>query len=255
MLISSLSHEISVSYPSWFFKVIPALYQGKKTVTLEFQKGAALTPSGIALLEMVRREAETLGVALRGLPKLPEAFPIHHKDFSIAWCKGALDPSFMDRFVECQALSKRGPLHPDLEFDLRLLFSELSQNAMDHSTSERYLVLLSRKEVGVFDLGVGLLAKLQQKYPVQSDIQAIELSLKEGITTRRLRPGGYGLHHAVKLARRNMGYLYIASGTGQYRASFKDKKIARKTMRERFPGTIVYCALANALPNLRGKRS
>jgi hypothetical protein len=143
-------------------------------------------------------------------------------------------------------LARQGKvISEDRAFDLKLLFSELTQNAKDHSGSERYIVFLSVDEIGVFDLGVSVPAKLEQKYSFVNDAEAIEFSLKEGVTTRRLRTGGFGLFYTLDLLKRNNGMLYIASRNGQIRRYLKSKKIERKFLDPRMPGTLVYCRLGS----------
>ena len=236
------SKTLSIQYPRWFFEALHLAQSKPSSLELVMGKNTKITPSGIALLTLLEQELKTLGGMLQyNHPSRsnPITLPYHDSLFSIEWFEQALKPLFFENF-----LAKHGnKISEDRAFDLQLLFSELTQNAKDHSGSERYLVYLSPNEIGVFDLGVSIPAKLEQKYSFENDIEAIEFSLKEGTSTRRLRTGGFGLFYTLDLIKKNDGELFMASRHGQIRRYFKNKKIDRKHLDPKMPGTLIYCRL------------
>ncbi|MBS1959534.1 MAG: hypothetical protein JST80_08700 [Bdellovibrionales bacterium] len=228
---------VSLKYPKWFFKALDSLQDGH-SIQLEFaSKKPVIDPSGVALLELLKWNASVRKAEIRGWPKLEITFPSHQKYFSIDWFTRSLKPPFFERFKE---------LRPELGerlYDLELLFNELTQNALDHSGSDRFLVLLEPNAIGVFDPGVGVRAKLAQAYSFENDLAALESALKIGVTTRTERPGGFGLYYTLDQLKKNGGYLYFASGRAQLRRYLKSKKIERKKLDPPLRGTIVYCCL------------
>ena len=62
-------------------------------------------------------------------------------------------------------------LDEDLLFSIQLVFNELIQNAVDHSTSERYYlyfgVVKDEVHFGVLDMGITLPSKMEQKFTEQ----------------------------------------------------------------------------------------
>lgn len=242
-ILQSATKSLSIQYPKWFFEALHLAQTQPHSIELRFSKNIATHPTGIALLTLLEQELKTLGIKLLCSPskllKTLHPLPRHEVDFSLDWFEPALKPMFFENF-----LTKQGSkISDDRAFDLKLLFSELTQNAKDHSGSERYLVYLSPDSVGVFDLGVSIPAKLAQKYPFTDDVEAIEFSLKEGITTRRLRTGGFGLNVTLDVLKRSEGELYIASRAGQIRRYLKSKRIDRKTLSPKMPGTLIHCSL------------
>ena len=236
-----LAKDISIRHPKWFFRCLSLLDLPIKKLILTFPKECRVSPSGQALLELLKSEAQTRGIQLIAPAFSPLSFPHHDHNFSMDWFEAALKPGFLERFLELNAKK----ISEDLSYDFQLLFSELTQNAKDHAGSERYLVWLTPEEIGVFDLGVTIPAKLEQKYNFSNDLESIEAALKRGTTTRRLRPGGLGLYYTLDLIKRQEGYLYIASRHGQIRRYHANKKIDRKTLTPRMLGTLIYCKLTH----------
>jgi hypothetical protein len=231
-----------MQYPRWLYECLSLLAGPTSDITLRFSERPLLKPTGKAFLAMIESECRLRDIKFKveGIKyKAIAHFPEHGPDYAMDWFEGQLKPSLIEIFLEKNAKF----FDDDLNFDLRLLFSELTQNAKDHSGSERFLVLLERNGIGVFDLGVGIPAKLSQKYKIEDDMNALALSLKEGITTRRLRPGGKGLHYTLALLKRNQGSLTLVSGNAQFKYYLKNKKIDRKKLKSRFPGTLIYCEI------------
>ena len=234
--------EISIHNARWFYECMAKISEQATHLTLEFPKKTKVMPSGHALLELLSDECRTRQVTLQleGVRYIPfKKFPVHEHGFSMDWFQEVLKPGLIDNFLERNS----NDFTEDEAFDLRLLFSELTQNAKDHSGSEKFLVLLEKSGIGVFDLGVGVPAKLSQKYTFANDMEALMLSMKEGITTRRLRKGGLGLYYTLDLIKKNAGTLTFISGRAQLKRFIKSKKVDRKTLKTHFPGTLIYCEL------------
>jgi|GEM_PF-2586808 len=227
---------LGVRHPKWFFKAIETLSGKLSELQLFGPPKMKIEPSGRALLELLFEEARIRNVVFRH-SALSNSFPVHESGFSMDWFSGGLKPLFLERFLEMNEISD------DLAFDFQMIFSELVQNAKDHSGSEKFLVWLTPEEIGVFDLGVSIPAKLEQKYEFKDDVEAIELALKERISTRRLRSGGMGLFYTFEFLKNKRGHLYIASRRGQLRQYFANKKVDRKRLDPKMHGTLIVCRL------------
>ena len=132
-------------------------------------------------------------------------------------------------------------LSEDLAFSCRLIFNELMQNSVDHSTAERYYAYAGpwKREfhIGVLDMGITIPAKLEQKYACKDDVEYLMLCPKPGISTRRRRTGGLGLSHTLDLLKGHQGRLTIVSRDAQMRRYFKRRHIARGRLKHRLNGT------------------
>jgi hypothetical protein len=173
-----------------------------------------------------------------GLPKPDQHFYKDNNSFHIC-CQGGINLLYKE-------ILTRDYIHildEDLLFSIQLVFNELIQNAVDHSTSERYYVYfgLVDDEVhfGVLDMGVTLPSKMEQKFNAKTDIDFLEMSLKEGITTRRLRSGGLGLYHTLEMIKEMGGKFVFISRDGQIRRYFSQRKISRLKLKSRLHGTWV----------------
>ena len=83
-------------------------------------------------------------------------------------------------------------------------------------------------EVAVLDDGVGIPTRMRQRYAKEKDEELLEMAFDEGISTRRKRPGGFGLANIRGGLAFQKGRLVIVSGgaqanlkfdTGQYKVS------------------------------------
>jgi anti-sigma regulatory factor (Ser/Thr protein kinase) len=161
------------------------------------------------------------------------------KDSFHICCQGGISLQYKEILIN--EYSHR--LDDDLLFSIQLVFNELIQNAVDHSTSERYYLYfgLLKDEVhfGVLDMGITLPSKMEQKFNAKNDIDFLELSLKEGITTRRLRTGGLGLFHTLEMIKDVGGKFVFISRDGQIRRYFSQRKINRLELKSRLHGTWV----------------
>jgi hypothetical protein len=234
-----LPKEIGLRHPRWFYAALEAIHTQKEVILNGYSESERITPAGQALIELLLWEARAKRVAVKGLGTQNLKVPLHQSGFSIDWFERSLKPLFFDRFIELSG----GAMSEDRRYELSLLFNELTQNALDHSGSEKFLVVLETDAVGVFDLGVGIPAKLEQSYPAVEDVLAIERALEKGVTTRRERSGGFGLYFTLEQLKENGGYLFVASRNGQIRRYLKNKKVDRKVLPEPMTGTLIYCSL------------
>jgi signal transduction histidine kinase len=233
---SKVSVKLSINHPKWFLSALKRCRDLKPSHTLKLPELNVITPSGRALLELLREEANFKKISVQAIPQRPQ-FPVHTSLYSLEWFEGTLKPLFLERFLELHSAQ----MDEDFIYDYSLVFNELTQNAKDHSGSEKFLVLLTLTEIGVFDLGVGIPAKIAERYDVSDDVAAIELALEEKVTTRRLRSGGLGLYYTFSHIKNYHGTLSILSGSGQLKRYLANKKITRKKLNPRMPGTLVYC--------------
>ena len=88
------------------------------------------------------------------------------------------------------------------------IFSELAANVVYHAESDGGYVLAQQYnyssgpvvEIAVADCGIGIRASLQKNPShsmISSDLQAIERSLLEGVSSLKDSHRGYGLHHVT----------------------------------------------------------
>jgi hypothetical protein len=232
------SEILSISHPKWFLE---ALKQCRESGVLDVEvlklhSLRSVHPTGIALIELLREEANFKKISIQTIPACPR-FPVHTDSYSLDWFEGSLKPLFLERFLELNSAK----MNEDFVYDYSLVFNELTQNAKDHSGSEKFLVLLTPEDIGVFDLGVTIPAKIAERYDVDNDVAAIELALEEGVTTRRLRSGGLGLFYTFSHLKNYDGTLTILSGRGQLKRYLANKKITRKELNPRMSGTLIYC--------------
>lgn len=88
----------------------------------------------------------------------------------------------------------------------------------------------------ITDFGVGILSTLKKKYKITTDIEAIELSVEEGVTSRP-QSAGFGLTHIRNFLKVNEGALTIISGKGK--VDFYNNKVKRHNITKGVEGTIV----------------
>lgn len=96
------------------------------------------------------------------------------------------------------------------------------------------------------DFGRGILKSLSSspKYGhLNNSIEAIELAIKEGVSSRIDRAAGLGLTHIHRFLKVNEGQIHIISGDGWVYWNYgqgKSERIIRKKLDVQFDGTIVY---------------
>jgi len=232
----------------------------KHKIQLNWSKVKRISPAGWAILAclfdaavekkqvldniFVHKEFKNFPVIqnllqISNFKKLPSP-DVHDFSSSNTLLKGkmtSIDSLFME-----QVRSECGKdLPEDLDFDCELIFNELMQNSVDHANAERYYLYaglwLDEFHIGVLDMGITIPAKLEQKYTCPNDVAYLELALKSGISTRRQRPGGYGLSHTFDLLKENKGRLTLMSRNAQIRRYFKTRKTQRGPLKYRLNGT------------------
>lgn len=151
--------------------------------------------------------------------------------------ESSIDILFMERIKENYGKY----LSEDLEFSCRLILNELMQNAVDHSTAERYYLYAGKWKqefhIGVLDMGITIPAKLEQKYVYKDDVEYLKISFKPGIGTRRKRPGGVGLSHTFDVLKNHQGRLTVVSRDAQIRRYFKRRQTQQGSIKHRLNGT------------------
>lgn len=175
---------------------------------------------------------------------IPRAHDFKDESSFTLCCQGGIDLRYKELLSQ-----KDYKIDPDLEFSIQLVFNELIQNAVDHSTSERYYLYFGKikEEIhfGLLDMGVSLPAKMEQKYNASDDVEYLELSLKEGISTRRQRTGGLGLFHTFEMIKEQQGKFVFISRDAQIRRYFSQRKVNRMTLKSRLNGTWVMFTFKN----------
>jgi anti-anti-sigma regulatory factor/anti-sigma regulatory factor (Ser/Thr protein kinase) len=160
------------------------------------------------------------------------------QDSSLNWGRVS---SIAPEFIELIQQKFNSTLSEDELWIIKLILNELMQNSVDHSTSERYFIYagFNKKtfEIGVIDRGVTIPAKLESIYNKRFDHEYLELSVKQGIGTRRNRPGGMGLYYLFEHLKDEAGKLLIISRNGQLRRHFNAKKVISKETKYRLRGT------------------
>lgn len=241
----------------------------QKEIILDWEKTEQIEPAGLAILSILLDQSLEKQCVLhnKNIPtkikrrysghifftsekqkqeKLPVPSEHDFKDeysFMLC-CQGGIDLRYKEFLHQ-----KKYKIDADLEFSVQLVLNELMQNAVDHSTSERYYLYFGiiEEEVhfGLLDMGVSLPAKMEQKYNAVDDIEYLELSLKEGISTRRQRTGGLGLFHTFEMIKDLQGKFVFLSRDAQIRRYFSQRKVHRMTLKSRLNGTWVMFTFKN----------
>lgn len=244
---------ISSSYIKNLVK-IHNLINAKEELILDWQNTTVIDASGYSILSAIQDlaiESEKKIISVnyaRHLkhPILVKPWPktrltpqdhLLEQENSLNMCfDGGFSPYFSTRFAE-----KFHHLPSDVIFHAQMVLNELLQNATDHSGSERYYLYAEIKNnelyLGVLDSGIGIPAKMAQKYDQPSDENYIDYSFKEGISTRRLRKGGYGLFHTFNIVKKYDGNLIVLSRDGGIRRYFAQRKVVRLKLDQSLRGT------------------
>ncbi len=126
---------------------------------------------------------------------------------------------------------------------LKMSIQEILTNVFDHSKSAtgcficaQYYPAKMTIRLCITDFGVGILSNLRKKYGISTDIEAIKLSVKEGVTSRP-QSAGFGLTNIRNFIKVNEGTLTIISGKGK--VNFYSNKVESYNTTKGFEGTIV----------------
>ncbi|MCL5062177.1 MAG: ATP-binding protein [Nitrospiraceae bacterium] len=165
-----------------------------------------------------------------------------HKDTSVELAQlTALKPLYIEDLISL--IDLKMILSQGVKDSLKMSIQEILTNVFDHSKSEagcfvcaQYYPAKTTIRLCITDFGVGILSNLKTKYKVRTDIDAIKLSVEEGITSRP-QSAGFGLSHIRNFLKINEGTLTIISGKGK--VNFYSNKVESYNMSKGFEGTIV----------------
>lgn len=165
-----------------------------------------------------------------------------HKDTSVELVQlTALNPLYIENLIIL--IDSKMRLSQGVKDSLKMSLQEILTNVFDHSKSEdgcfvcaQYYPAKTTIRLCITDFGVGILSNLGKKYGISNDIEAIKLSVKEGVTSRP-QSAGFGLTNIRNFLKVNEGTLTIISGKGK--VNFYSNKIESYNMSKGFEGTIV----------------
>ncbi len=121
-------------------------------------------------------------------------------------------------------------LEPEQAKTIGYIVSELARNVIEHAEAENGALLCAQYykksnsiRVGIADTGVGIKATINRSYSAETDLEAIRLALRPGITGATRREGGTeqnagaGLFFIKSIASVNRDFFMIYSGKGFYK--------------------------------------
>ncbi len=243
-----------------YIEIIDSIRSGVG-VELSFKKTQEITPAGYAILFVifdiaseqkvifklvdvkkkhnlhpVMLEVSNSNKALGGFYDINK-LNIQALDFLVYGKSSSIAPDFIEKLN--QKFEKK--LHEDRLWDVTLIINELMQNAVDHSTSERYYLYAGitgkNFEFGILDMGVSIPAKLETKYLFENDRKYLEEVFTKGFGTRRDRPGGMGLYYLYENIKDSKGRLAILSRNSQVRLNFGTRNYKSSDLKKKLSGT------------------
>ena len=241
--------ELSDSRMDLILEIINTISKNPPKLVISFQKNITISPAGYAVFMCILDSATEHNVTLifKNLDKKNHTHQkINQLNTQQSSTKGFLNIAEMNYVTSTQInwakissiapemISKieekfLSPLGENRLWNIQLVLNELMQNAVDHSTSERYFIYAgisnNNFEFGVLDRGVSIPSKLEAKYSEDSDQAYLEKSLQNKIGTRRNRVGGLGLFYLFENIKEEKGKLVIISRHGQLRRHFGARKI------------------------------
>ncbi len=159
----------------------------------------------------------------------------------------AMEPLYIQQIIDVFARDLN--LSSGVKDSLKLSLNETITNVFDHSESASGCFVCAQSYGGakniklcITDFGKGILASLKtnsQYRHIKDNYEAIRFAVKEGVTSRPDRLGGFGLWHILRFLKVNGGDIYIMSGNGKVRWDFKERKIHNQNMPYHFQGTII----------------
>lgn len=243
-----------------FLEIIRSISAGEN-VELSFEKTKEITPAGHALLFILIDVASEHKVALK-ITNVSKSLELHDLIIKIGESGEALkgffeitklnlqrssllvygkSSSIAPEFIEMLSNKFQNKLGEDRLWEITLTFNELMQNAVDHSTSERYFLYAgtsnSHFEFGILDMGVSIPAKLEVKYQCKDDCEYLKKVFEKGVGTRRDRPGGLGLYYLHENIKNLKGRLVIISREAQVRYNFGSRNYRASKLKEKLFGT------------------
>ena len=99
-----------------------------------------------------------------------------------------------------------------------------------------------RVEFSVSDAGLGIPVTLKEGHPeIQSDTEALDLAIREGVTRNKELGQGNGLFGTLEITHVGTGYLHVHSGYASFDQG--DSQLRTKSEQIPFKGTLVVAAL------------
>jgi anti-sigma regulatory factor (Ser/Thr protein kinase) len=160
----------------------------------------------------------------------------------------AVQPGYADAVI--RVLQNKINMSEGIKGSLHMSVVELMTNTFDHSNTVGGCFVCAqayedRVSLCLTDFGKGILRALSsvEKYKnLGNSIEAIELAVKEGVTSRVGKVAGLGLTHIQRFLQVNNGQMHILSADGWVHWNFQagnGVKVRRTKLRVAFEGTIV----------------
>jgi anti-sigma regulatory factor (Ser/Thr protein kinase)/anti-anti-sigma regulatory factor len=161
----------------------------------------------------------------------------------------AVQPGYADAVI--RVLQNKINMSEGLKGSLHMSVVELMTNTFDHNKSVPdvgcFVCAQAYKDricLCLTDFGKGILRALSsvEKYKnIETSVEAIELAVQEGVTSRVDRVAGLGLTHIQRFLQVNNGEMHILSQEGWVHWNFRTGKgvVKRRKLRVAFEGTIV----------------
>lgn len=165
-----------------------------------------------------------------------------HKDTSVELKQfTALNPFYTDDLIIL--IDSKMRISKGVKDSLKMSIQEILTNVFDHSKTNsgcficaQYYTAKRTIRLCITDFGIGILSSLKNKYNITTDIDAIKLAVKEGITSRP-QSAGFGLTNIRNFLKVNEGTFTIISGKGK--VNFYSNKIESYNMTKGLEGTVV----------------
>lgn len=121
-------------------------------------------------------------------------------------------------------------LEPEQAQTIGYVVSELVRNVIEHASTKNGAIICAQYykksnsiRIGIADTGVGIKTTINQSYPANNDLEAIQLALWPGITGTTKREGGTeqnagaGLFFIKSITSVNRDFFVVYSGKGFYK--------------------------------------
>jgi anti-sigma regulatory factor (Ser/Thr protein kinase) len=135
--------------------------------------------------------------------------------------------------------------------------NEITDNVLVHSESKiggllqlsSFKTKQKRIEYVVCDAGVGILSTLKPALNLRSDVQCLDMSIKEGVTNGK--GAGNGLYGSYQTASKSGGYFHVHSGNASLSFNPGPRRgLLVKNERIPFDGTLLVSCLDYSVPQL-----
>jgi hypothetical protein len=246
-----------------------AISSDEKEVLFDFSICAFSDPFAITLLVGAMKACAAKGHAVKFVASPNKKLDDYFKSIGFYEFGASMvgKSRFSDQQVELKHLTSINPIYTDaviqvlqgilrmskgVRASLHLSINELLTNTFDHSGTVEgcFICAQAYKNRGnvsicLTDFGKGILKSLSsaREYShLNNSIDAIELAIQEGVTSRVGRLAGLGLTHIHRFLKVNEGEVHIISGDGWVHWNYKGGHSVtpkRKRLPVAFDGTIV----------------